>query len=181
MPRRTASRTPALWVRRVLSCSHGLHHAQARPARPAGRRLHAPGDSQSRPAGHRRDTGQYAPQSAAITSAQVVLIGADDLAQVFRVELTGERRGVHQITEQHGELAAFRVRRSRATWCSRCLRRRDVGRGRQRPWRGGGRCAGRPTGPDEHAALFIHRQLFRIDQVIFEMLPASRHRAGTAA
>ena len=41
-----------------------------------------------------------------MTSAQV-LVGAHDLAQVFRVELAGEAGGVHQVTEQHGELAAF--------------------------------------------------------------------------
>ena len=38
-----------------------------------------------------------------------VLIGPDHLAQVFRVELSSEGRGIHQITEQHGELAPFGV------------------------------------------------------------------------
>src|SRR5713101_2447221 len=38
------------------------------------------------------------------------LIGPHDLPQVFRVESTGQRRRVHQITEQHGELAAFGLR-----------------------------------------------------------------------
>src|SRR3989442_11571318 len=42
---------------RYLSCP-------ARPARRVGRHPRAPGDSQSRPAGHRRDTARYAPQSA---------------------------------------------------------------------------------------------------------------------
>src|SRR5512132_2179781 len=38
------------------------------------------------------------------------LIGLHHLAQLFRVELTGECRGVHQITEQDGELPAFGLR-----------------------------------------------------------------------
>jgi hypothetical protein len=44
------------------------------------------------------------------------LILAHHITPVFRVELTGESRRVHQITEEDCELAAFRVRRSRATW-----------------------------------------------------------------
>jgi hypothetical protein len=39
-----------------------------------------------------------------------VLIGPHYLAQLFRVELAGECGRVHQVTKQHGELAAFRVR-----------------------------------------------------------------------
>ena len=38
-----------------------------------------------------------------------LLIGPHHLAEVFRVELAGERGRVHQVTEQHGELAPFRV------------------------------------------------------------------------
>jgi hypothetical protein len=38
------------------------------------------------------------------------LVGADDLAQVFGVKLARQDRGVHQITEQHGELTTLRVR-----------------------------------------------------------------------
>ena len=34
-----------------------------------------------------------------------LLMSPDDLAQVFRVELTGKSRGVHQVAEQHGKLA----------------------------------------------------------------------------
>ena len=35
------------------------------------------------------------------------LVGADDLVQIFRVELLGQARRVHQVAEQHCELAAF--------------------------------------------------------------------------
>jgi hypothetical protein len=38
-----------------------------------------------------------------------LLIGPHYLAQVFWVELAGQRRRVHQVTKQHGELAAFSV------------------------------------------------------------------------
>ena len=38
------------------------------------------------------------------------LIGAHDLAVVFRVELPGERSRVHQIAKQHRELPAFGLR-----------------------------------------------------------------------
>ena len=41
------------------------------------------------------------------------LIGQHDLAEVFRVELTGEAGGVCQVTEQHRELAALGLRRPR--------------------------------------------------------------------
>ena len=44
-----------------------------------------------------------------------VLIGAHHLAPRFGVELTGQRGRVHQITEQHGELAPFGVWWTRAT------------------------------------------------------------------
>ncbi len=42
-----------------------------------------------------------------------LLVGAHHRAQVFGVELAGELRGAHQVTEQHRELAAFGLRRTR--------------------------------------------------------------------
>ena len=47
------------------------------------------------------------------------MIGPNDLAQLFRVELAGECGRIHQVTKQHGELAAF------------CLWGRGCGRGYQ--------------------------------------------------
>jgi len=38
------------------------------------------------------------------------LIGAHDLSQVFGVKLASKNRRVDQVTEQHRELAAFRLR-----------------------------------------------------------------------
>src|SRR4029450_440443 len=52
-----------------------------------------------------------------------VLIGPHHLAQLFRVELAGEHGRVHQVTEQHSELAAFGIRRGRDDrgWCDPSL------------------------------------------------------------
>ena len=44
------------------------------------------------------------------------LIGLHHLAQLFRVKLAGQCGGVHQVTEQHGELTAFGVRGPRCGW-----------------------------------------------------------------
>jgi hypothetical protein len=44
-----------------------------------------------------------------------LLVGADDLVQVFRIELRGEAGRVHQVAEQYHELAALGLRR--ATLC----------------------------------------------------------------
>jgi hypothetical protein len=40
-----------------------------------------------------------------------LVIGADNLPVVFRVQVPRQHGRVHQITEQHGEMAAFRLRR----------------------------------------------------------------------
>src|SRR6266699_983824 len=38
------------------------------------------------------------------------LIGTDHLPVLFGIELAGESSRIHQVTEEHGELAALRVR-----------------------------------------------------------------------
>jgi hypothetical protein len=43
------------------------------------------------------------------------LISMDNFPVLFRIELGREFRGVHEITENHGQLPSFRVRRG----CSR--------------------------------------------------------------
>ena len=45
-----------------------------------------------------------------------VLIGPHHLAQLLGVELAGEHGRVHQVAEQHGELAAFGLGRLRFDW-----------------------------------------------------------------
>jgi len=44
------------------------------------------------------------------------LIGPHHLAPVFRVELAGQHRRVHQVAKQHGELAAFRLGGDACDW-----------------------------------------------------------------
>jgi hypothetical protein len=39
-----------------------------------------------------------------------LMIGGDDLAQVFRIESRRQRRRADQIAEHHGELPPFRTR-----------------------------------------------------------------------
>ena len=99
-----------------------------------------------------------------------VLIGTHHLAQVFRVELAGEHGRIHQVTEQHGELQTFRIRRRRGDWGGLTLHRRDGRRGRQRHWRGGQRCYGRLTCPNEDAPVFVHGQTFGVEEFIIEGL-----------
>ena len=43
-----------------------------------------------------------------------LLIGADDIAEVFGVELTGEGCGVDQVAEHDGQLPTLRVARTRS-------------------------------------------------------------------
>jgi hypothetical protein len=74
----------------------------------------------------------------------------------IRVQLTGEHGRVHQVTKQHGELAAFGLWRMRLGQL-----RGDLGHLV-------GLCARCPK-PDEDFALFIHRQLLGIDQVFLEI------------
>ena len=45
------------------------------------------------------------------------LIGPHHGSEVFRIESTRQHRRVHQVTEQHGELAAFGVRGQRRDRC----------------------------------------------------------------
>src|SRR5262249_54866110 len=97
------------------------------------------------------------------------VIRTHHVSVLFRIELAGESRGVHQVTEHNSELSPFGFGGERGDCCGLALRRKDVRRGRQRHWRGGGRCAWTSPGPDEHSAVFIHRQLFRVDEVIFEV------------
>jgi hypothetical protein len=91
-----------------------------------------------------------------------LLVGSHHLAPRFRVELTGECRRVHQITEQDGELTAFGLRELRRAGYRRALGCR----------RGGGRRmeANRVSTPrpDQDSAGFIDGQLFGIDEVFLE-------------
>jgi hypothetical protein len=101
-----------------------------------------------------------------------VLIGSHHLAQFLRVESAGEDGGVHQVTEQHGELAAFRFWGTRGGYwgfdggCSIDLGRRPLHRLRR--WRS--RCCGAAsaTHPDEHVPVLVHGHALGSDELIFQ-------------
>src|SRR3989442_12351715 len=65
------------------------------------------------------------------------LIRTNYVPVLFGVELAGESSRIHQVTEEHGELTAFGFGRGRGDWYGLAPRRRNVRRGRRRPWRGG--------------------------------------------
>ena len=92
-----------------------------------------------------------------------LLIGPHHLAQVFRVELAGQRCRVHQITEEHGELTAFGVGRAggRGAW----------GAGLLRLGVAGGDSGGRsPPVQTRTRPSSSTRELLRIDQIILEVV-----------
>ena len=98
-----------------------------------------------------------------------LLVGAHHRAEVFRVELPGEARGVGQVTEQHRELAAFGgTRRRGGRWGGR--------RGRVGCWsrgHGGWRCPrvwGRGGGadPDEHSPVVVLGAVLDVNEFLLE-------------
>jgi hypothetical protein len=89
-----------------------------------------------------------------------LLIGPHYRAEVFRIKLTGEHGGLHEVTEQHGELAPFRLWRS-GGGRRRCMQGRGGGRGDRRR---------SVAGPHQHAALLIHRQALAVDELVLEVV-----------
>jgi hypothetical protein len=97
------------------------------------------------------------------------LIGLHHLAQLFRVELTGECRGVHQITEQDGELPAFGVCGARCGKGCHLSRVVFLLYGLLRRLRGGStRCRLRFSGPHQHSATVVDRQVVDLKQFLLE-------------
>jgi hypothetical protein len=90
---------------------------------------------------------------------------------VFGIELRGEFRGVHQITEHHGELPSFRVgRRGSRERCDRqgwlvlgCKRLCWLSRLRDK----GGWFRSVPS-PHEHSAIFVRGELLCFDDLCLE-------------
>jgi hypothetical protein len=93
------------------------------------------------------------------------LIGPNDLPQVFGVELAGEPGGIHQVTEEHRELAAFGIsglgygerRCTRCWWALWDL-----------SWRRGLRRWG--AGPDQPPPICIHNLGMREAEFLLEGL-----------
>ena len=99
-----------------------------------------------------------------------VLIGPHHLTQLFWVELAGECRRVHQVTKEHGELAPFRVRQRDGGWGDNLRVRSGKGVLLQRKGGGDGRrehtCA---SCPDQHPAVFVHRQALALNEFRFHI------------
>ena len=103
---------PPLLLQARIQLSQGLHHPQPGPHRPLRvifvRQGVAEVDEQTI-AEILRDMAVKAGDHLGAG----LLIGPHHLAPVFGVELAGEHGRIHQITEQHRELAAFGVGRTR--------------------------------------------------------------------
>jgi hypothetical protein len=102
------------------------------------------------------------------------LIGPHHGAEIFRVERAGEGGRIHQVTKQHGELAAFGLGclgrdASGCYWETRDVLRyerwRRLSRRRARCWEG---LTG--TRPDQHAFILISGYLLCIEEFILEII-----------
>ena len=99
------------------------------------------------------------------------LVGAHHLPQIFGIELAGERGRVHQVTEQHGELAAFGLRSGVVGGepCPlRCLGMRQGRRRRGRWRRREGGCRARVASPDQTAPRIIDHMGLRVEEFVLQ-------------
>jgi hypothetical protein len=97
---------PALPREARIELPDGFRHPEPRPHRPRGVIFVRPGIAKvdQQPIA---EILRNMPVIALNHSGAGALIGPHHLAPLFGVELAGEHRRVHQITEQHRELAAF--------------------------------------------------------------------------
>jgi hypothetical protein len=101
-----------------------------------------------------------------------LLIGAYHFPEVFRIQLASEGGRVHEVAEQHRELATFRVEQmwgvdSSSGQSSFYRRRRGRGDVLRQQRRGvGSRGHGRGTRPHQDSARLVHRQLLPIDEFV---------------
>jgi hypothetical protein len=90
-----------------------------------------------------------------------VLIVSHHFAPLLRVGLAGQHGRVHQVAEQHGELAAFGV------WSTEfgggSFRRERYGGLAGRFW--GGTCL---SSPDQHSVLLIQRDVLGVDEFVLQ-------------
>ena len=142
-----------------MELSHGLDDPQPGPHRPLGIIFVRQGVAEVDQEAIAEVLGDM-PLKAGDHLGAGVLIGPHHLAQLFRVELARQARRVHQITEQHGELPAFGLRRRRCGW---------EGRSRRARGHPGWRAETALSRPHQHRAVLVHRELFDLNQLHLEV------------
>jgi hypothetical protein len=103
---------PPLLLQAGIELPHGLHDPQAGAHRPLGVIFVRQGVAEVDEQAIAEILGDM-PLKAADHLGAGCLIGPHHLPPLFGVELGGKHGRVHQVAEQHGELAAFGVRRGR--------------------------------------------------------------------
>jgi hypothetical protein len=103
-----------------------------------------------------------------------LVIGLDHLTVVFRIELTREACGLHQVTKQDGQLAPFGIRRGKygkgRCWladvsCVHIRVRSVLGGGEQWRWR-----RGNAPCPDQDAPALISGHLVRVQEFVLQIV-----------
>jgi hypothetical protein len=140
-----------------IELSNGLHHPQPGPYRPLGVIFVRQGVAEVDEQAVAEVLGNM-PLIAGDHLGTGLLIGAHHLPEVFRIELAGEYGGIHQVTEQHRELAAFCLGRSGGSG-RRCRQGRGGGRGDRHL---------RVTRPDQHLALLVPGELVHLHNFVSE-------------
>jgi hypothetical protein len=90
-----------------------------------------------------------------------LLIGPHHLSPLLGVELASEASRVHQVAEQHGELAAFGIRS--AEFGGSGFRRERYGGLAGRLWGGA-----YLSSPDQHSVILIQRDVLGVDELVLQ-------------
>src|SRR6516225_11485363 len=125
-----------------------------------------------------------------------VIFMSDRVAKIHQETITREFGRIDEVTEQHGELAAFGVRRVESSRWRGSVGQLHCGGGRRLHGLGscGGWfwCCGRVAAPDQHLPRLVYGQALGLEELIFQRLQglivqlelhlerAVRHPAATA-
>jgi hypothetical protein len=150
---------PPLLRQAGIELAHGLHHPQPGPHRSLGVIFVREGVAKVDQQAITEVLGDMAFIAGDHLGAGV-LIGPHHLAPVLRIELARQNGGIHQVTKQHGELAAFGLRRMRlSSW----LGLLGLGDSRWGFWQ----CAS-VSRPHEHGARLVDRNLMHLNELRLE-------------